>query len=108
MTYHLFCKNQRMTGADSYAHRIIAIMLGRLRMDVQDCIDKYIELSSAAFSPRRSKANLFGKARDKWEVSGKYRSDVLAKEIQNVVQEYVESKDPEAKLYDRHTAACKV
>ena len=32
---------------------IIAIMLGRLRMDVQTCIEKYIELSSAAFTPKR-------------------------------------------------------
>ncbi|KAI1746523.1 hypothetical protein F4782DRAFT_55480 [Xylaria castorea] len=86
---------------------IIAIMLGRLRMDVQECIDKYIELSSAAFTPRRSKANIIWKVKDKWDVAGAYRSDVLAKEIRRAVQDHLESKDPEAVFQDPDSA-CKV
>jgi|SRR5271156_878524 len=87
--------------------RIIAIMLGRLRMDVQTCIDKYIELSSAAFVPKRSKVNFLSKLKDKWEVNGTYRADVLVKEMRQAVQDNLEDKDPEAKLFDPNPA-CKV
>ncbi|WKT53739.1 Patatin-like phospholipase domain [Fusarium oxysporum f. sp. vasinfectum] len=85
---------------------IIAIMLGRLRMDVQECIDKYIELSSSAFTPKRSKVNFLSKINDKWEVNGKYRADVLVNEMRQIVQDSLDDKDPEAKLFDPN-AACK-
>jgi len=87
--------------------RIIAIMLGRLQMDVQACIDKYIELASAAFEPKRSKVNVFSKAKDKWDVNGAYRSDVLEREIKQAVKDQLDSKDPEAKLLDPDPV-CKV
>lgn len=87
--------------------RIMAIMLGRLRMDVQTCIDKYIELSSAAFAPKRSKVAFFSKLKDKWEVNGAYRADVLVKEMRQAVQDNLEDKDPEARLFDPNPA-CKV
>jgi hypothetical protein len=79
--------------------RIIAIMLGRLRMDVQTCIDKYIELSSAAFIPKRHKASLL-RLRDKWEVKGKYAAERLVKEIRQTVQDNTQDNDPETKLFD--------
>jgi hypothetical protein len=88
-----------------YAVRIIAIMLGRLRMEVQECIDRYIELSSTAFSPKRSKARVISKLIDKWDVNGKYRADVLADEIRRAVQDSL--GDAEAKLFDPNPA-CKV
>ena len=75
-------------------------MLGRLRMDVQTCIEKYIELSSAAFTLKRPKANLLGKWRDEWEVDGAYRADVLAEEIRQVVKDNLQDGDPEARLFD--------
>ncbi|KAF2175094.1 hypothetical protein K469DRAFT_81105 [Zopfia rhizophila CBS 207.26] len=61
-------------------------MLGRLRMDVDTCINKYVELSSAAFQPKRSKANIFGKAKDLWKTDGAYRSDCLATEFKKLAQ----------------------
>jgi hypothetical protein len=87
--------------------RIIALMLGRLRMDIQECIDKYIELSSAAFMPKRAKSNIFSKLKDKWEVNGKYRADILAQEMRRVVGNSLESKDPESKILDPDPV-CKV
>jgi hypothetical protein len=76
-------------------------------MDVQTCIDKYIELSTTAFAPKRSKGNVLFKLKDKWEVNGAYRADGLAREMRQAVQDNVENKDPEAKLFDPNPA-CKV
>ncbi|EWZ28232.1 hypothetical protein FOZG_18073 [Fusarium oxysporum Fo47] len=50
---------------------LIAIMLGRLRMDVDTCIEKYGELSSRVFQPKRAG----------------YRSGRLEQEIKNMVEE---------------------
>ncbi|KAI9775931.1 MAG: hypothetical protein M1839_000720 [Geoglossum umbratile] len=64
---------------------IIAIMLGRLQMDIDTCIDVYIKLSSAVFQPKRVKSNIFGRAKDIWEVDGAYSSECLAFEIRAIV-----------------------
>ena len=82
-------------------------MLGRLRIDVQTCIDMYIKLASAAFEPKRSKANLLSKLKDKWKVQGAYRSDILVREMRQAVQDQLDDKDPEAKLLDPDPV-CKV
>ncbi|KAI9862173.1 MAG: hypothetical protein M1824_001554 [Vezdaea acicularis] len=84
---------------------LIAIMLGRLQMDVDTCINKYIELSSAAFQPKRVKGNFFGKAKDILKVEGTYSSDSLASEIRNIVKS--QEGDAEAKLRNSN-APCKV
>ncbi|KAF5575918.1 calcium-independent phospholipase A2-gamma [Fusarium pseudocircinatum] len=56
-------------------------MLGRLQMTVEDCIDKYLEISKAAFQPRRSNMNLFARARDGWNIRGRLDTAALQKEI---------------------------
>ena len=76
-------------------------------MDVQTCIEKYIQLWSAAFTPKRSKANLLGKWRDEWEVDGAYHADVLVEEIRQVVKDNLQDGDPEARLFDPDPV-CKV
>ncbi|QKD59085.2 phospholipase, patatin family protein, partial [Fusarium oxysporum Fo47] len=43
---------------------LIAIMLGRLRMDVDTCIEKYGELSSRVFQPKRAGVNFLDKLKD--------------------------------------------
>jgi hypothetical protein len=60
-------------------------MLGRLQMDINTCIDTYVRLSSAVFQPERAKSNIFGKAKDIWEVGGAYSSECLASEIRAIV-----------------------
>lgn len=50
-------------------------------MTVEECIDKYIEISEAAFLPRRSKINLLGRVRDRWNIRGRFSSAALEKEI---------------------------
>ncbi|CZR51766.1 uncharacterized protein PAC_01643 [Phialocephala subalpina] len=86
------------------AEALIAIMLGRLRMDIETCIGKYEELSDAIFQPKRSKLNLFGRGKDAWTLSGAFDSEKLAQEIRNIVQEVGE--DPDSKLIE-DTPECK-
>lgn len=62
---------------------IIAILLGRLRMDVAECIAAYLEFSKSIF---QDKSRLpFGKFK------GCYSSDVMKECIERVIQ----SKSPE-------------
>ena len=56
-------------------------MLGRLQMSVEDCIDKYLEISEAAFQPRRRNINIFARARDGWNIRGRFDTSALQKEI---------------------------
>jgi len=77
-------------------HRIIAIMLGLLGMDVQTCIDRYEEIASKAFEPKHSKANILFKAKDLWKVQGAYRSENLAAEMKKTISDKM--GDSNAKL----------
>lgn len=82
-------------------------MLGRLRMDVDACIDKYLELSAQAFQPKRSRANVFAKAKDLWHADGAYRADCLETQIKTIAQQY--ANDPDARLLDAHSeTSCKM
>lgn len=72
---------------------LIAIMLGRFHMTVDECIDKYLQLSSAAFQPKRSKTNILGVAKDKFQAKGSYRSETLAEEFKRVSQAVLGSED---------------
>jgi hypothetical protein len=83
---------------------LIAIMLGRLQMDVDTCIKKYLELSLAAFQPKRAKARLLSRAKDIWKVDGKYSSESLAIGIRSIVKSY--EGDDQAKLMNPD-APCK-
>jgi hypothetical protein len=80
-------------------------MLGRLCMDVDACIEKYIELSSAAFEPKRHKSQIFSRTKDLWKALGAYRSDILTDKIKRVVEEH--TGDPEAHLMSDDTS-CRV
>lgn len=72
---------------------LIAIMLGRFHMSVDECIDKYLQLSSAAFQPRRSKTNVLGAVKDKLQAKGAYRSETLANEFKKVSKAFLGSED---------------
>ncbi|KAM7214398.1 hypothetical protein V8F06_010236 [Rhypophila decipiens] len=84
---------------------LIAIMLGRLRMSVDECIDKYLQLSAEAFKLKRSKLNLVAKGKDFWKADGKYRSETLATEFRKAAMELEE--DPDALLFTPDTS-CRV
>ncbi|KAI0470488.1 hypothetical protein GGR56DRAFT_660588 [Xylariaceae sp. FL0804] len=75
---------------------LIAIMLGRLHMGVDECIQKYLEVSSAAFQLKRSKVNIIGRAKDLLKGEGAYRGDQLAAEFKKAALAF--DGDENAKL----------
>ncbi|KAH6990107.1 acyl transferase/acyl hydrolase/lysophospholipase [Ilyonectria destructans] len=83
---------------------LIAIMLGRLEMTVEECIDKYIEISEAAFLPRRSKINLLGRVRDRWNIRGRFSSAALEKEIIKLIDTRPDESGMESLMLKRGTS----
>lgn len=61
-------------------------MLGRLRMDIDTCINNYIQLSSAIFGRKKSRANIIGQSRRIWKVRGAYSAEGLASEFRDAAR----------------------
>ena len=81
-------------------HSLIAIMLGRLQMSIDECIDAYISLSDRVFQKRRHRVTIKG------NVQGRFDSDELERGIKEIV---VRQRLPEsALLKDSPNAKCKV
>jgi hypothetical protein len=85
---------------------LIAIMLGRLHMSVQDCIDTYQELSERVFKPKRSSLNFPGKGKDLWTLAGAFDEKELERAIAEIVVKTGEGAD--AKLLEPTSPKCKV
>ncbi|KAF4502485.1 hypothetical protein FAGAP_1300 [Fusarium agapanthi] len=86
-------------------YSLIAIMLGKLHMSVDECIGKYLKLSEAALSLKRVKSNVFGRSKDIWKASGKYQSDVLAEQF--IKTSGLLEGDEQASFYEAN-GKCKV
>ena len=71
---------------------IIAVMLGRLRMSIDDCEKAYLELSKKIFTPRRSTFNLHRRALDFLQVNGRFDATVLENCMKSSIEK-VEGKD---------------
>ena len=70
-----------------HSYRIIALMLGRLRMDVVTAIDSYDNLTQQVFSdPKR------------WPVDGRFKAMKLEEAIKSVVRDV--TGDPEEPLLE--------
>ncbi|KAI8945925.1 hypothetical protein F4801DRAFT_97997 [Xylaria longipes] len=89
----------------TYHCSLIAIMLGRLQMEVDGCIRKYLEVSSAAFQPKRSRANIIGRAKGFFKAEGAYQGHQLATEFKKAALEFEGNED--AKLLCQNSP-CKV
>jgi hypothetical protein len=76
----------------SYPIRLIALMLGRLRMSVKDSIEAYGQLAKEVFSQGSDK---------------KLKTSKLEKAIKQIVDTYSAPHDPEDKLEDIRDNACK-
>jgi len=74
-------------------------------MGVDECIDKYLDLSAEAFRLKRSKMDLLARGRDLWKADGKYRSECLAQEFRNAAMQAED--EPDALLFDPD-AKCRV
>jgi hypothetical protein len=86
-------------------YSLIAILLGRLQMDIDSCIEQYIEMSKKAFQKHRVAANLFGRASDTLKARGAYSTAELEKVVKTIVGEKAGGEDAEMVTAD---GACKV
>ncbi|KAF2022646.1 FabD/lysophospholipase-like protein, partial [Setomelanomma holmii] len=79
---------------------LIAIMLGRLKMSVADCIKAYLSLSDRVFRKTRHRVTVKGK------VQGRFDAEELAQAVREVVKQQGVPED--ALLKDAPEAGCKV
>ena len=81
-------------------YRLIAIMLGRLQMDIQPCIDAYSELSRGIFSKRGLPVDWRG------HVKGRYEASELEDAVKKIVNDSGSPED--APLNDGKDRGCRV
>ncbi|KAL6406251.1 FabD/lysophospholipase-like protein [Ilyonectria robusta] len=79
---------------------LIAIMLGRLGMSVDECMDTYARMSDRVFSKRRHRLRLNG------QVQGRFDSEELAKCVKELLVSL--GMDADALLKEETGARCKV
>lgn len=79
---------------------LIAIMLGRLRMTVDDCIGAYTSLSNRVFEKKGYPVNIKGKIRARFDTA----------ELERAIEQIVEDGgfDSDTLLKDSSDASCKV
>lgn len=65
---------------ESNPSKIIAIMLGRLEMDVDECIDAYTNMFRAIFRKKGLPLNMFGK------IKGRFDSIVLEECVAEILK----------------------
>ncbi|KAI1206773.1 acyl transferase/acyl hydrolase/lysophospholipase [Annulohypoxylon truncatum] len=93
------CDHFHMIGGTSTGG-LIAIMLGRLRMTVGDCITAYTQLSSDVFKKRRHRVNRRG------NIQGRFDSRELEKAVKKILAQQGFGED--TLLKDEADAPCKV
>jgi patatin-like phospholipase/acyl hydrolase len=77
---------------------LIAIMLGRLKMDIEECINAYIQISKDVFQPKKKKFDILGRASDALKVLGRFDSEALKRGIQEIVAQSGEIRDAKLKV----------
>jgi hypothetical protein len=80
--------------------RLIAIMLGRLKMSIDECIEAYLQLSDRVFKKKRHRVTVKGK------IQGRFDSDELERAVKEVIAKQGLPED--ALLKDAADASCKV
>lgn len=80
---------------------LLAVMLGRLRMNLDECQNEYLSLSERIFKPRRHGFNYPGQAKDFLTVKGRFDCDELEATIKEIlvkrrmpVDELLQERDP--------------
>jgi hypothetical protein len=79
---------------------LIAVMLGRLRMSVADCIAAYLSLSNRVFQKTRHRVTVKG------QLQGRFDAEELARAVKEIVAKQGLLED--ALLKDESATACKV
>ena len=75
-------------------------MLGRLGMDVDECIDVYRRLMKKVFDKPKSSMGMSFNAFRTGNIQPKFDSSVLLEQIANVVKEKLEVEDPKSILFN--------
>jgi hypothetical protein len=85
--------------------RLIAIMLGRLRMSLDECQDAYLRLSERIFNPKRHHTNLPGQIKDYLLADGRFDST----ELEGAIKDTITDRGlPENELLKDPASPCKV
>ncbi|KAL3426622.1 phosphorylase superfamily protein [Phlyctema vagabunda] len=79
---------------------LIAVMLGRLKMSIEDSINAYLSLSDRVFQKKRHRVTIKG------NIQGRFDSEELARAVKEVVTAQTLNED--ALLKDVSDNACKV
>jgi patatin-like phospholipase/acyl hydrolase len=82
---------------------LIAIMLGRLEMDVDECIDAYRKLTETIFKSKKNRMGLSLKG----DVSARFSSETLRDAIKTVVNETNRFTDTDP-FNDQQSRSCRV
>ena len=83
-----------------YEVSLIAIMLGRLKMTVDECIGAYADLSDEVFQKKRHRVNKRG------GIQGRFDSSALERAVKKIVVS--KGFDEDELLFDEQDSACKV
>lgn len=75
-------------------------------MNVDECIDAYLQISGDVFQPRRSSFNFLGRASDAIKVRGRFNSEELKRKIQQIT--LASGQGVDAKLMDELYPQCRV
>lgn len=92
--------------ADFAGNSLLAIMLGRLRMSLDDCQDAYLNLSERIFQPVRSSANVAGRLVDFVQANGKFDASRLEECVKQILKD--QGKKESELLKEDDTDTCKV
>lgn len=87
-------------GAD-YEASLIAIMLGRLKMTVDECISAYADLSDEVFQKKHHRVNIRAGG-----IQGRFDSSALERAFKEIIVS--RGFDEDELLFDNHDGACKV
>lgn len=81
-------------------------MLGRLKMDVTTCIDKYLQLASSVFIPKRDRANLIGRLADLMNIKEEFSAKTLEDAVKEIVA--LQLGDQNGLLEESDDPACRM
>lgn len=84
------------------SHSLIAIMLGRLRMSVEECITAYVKLMKRIFERKENRSIMSALGRVKPRFSSRALSDAIAEVLQSsghsISEKFEEDEEPTCKV----------
>ncbi|KAF9874662.1 ankyrin repeat protein [Colletotrichum karsti] len=72
---------------------IIALMLGCLKMSVEECHDTYMKLANTIFKPKRWRCNVFNRSLDLISANERYDSAKMEELVQQIIKERTGSRN---------------